>query len=66
MLLGLLCEQGIMELDDLVEQHFPEIKQLVGYSDYEPITFRQLASHTFHGSCRWIAYYQFGGSDRAV
>lgn len=41
-----LCEQGVVRLDDLVESHFPEIKQLDGYADHEPITLRQLGSHT--------------------
>jgi CubicO group peptidase (beta-lactamase class C family) len=45
-LLVQLQEQGVLELDDRVEQYFPEIKQLAGYSEYQPITFKQLASHT--------------------
>lgn len=39
-------EQGILGLDDKVEQYLPEIKQLGGYGKHKPITFRQLACHT--------------------
>jgi CubicO group peptidase (beta-lactamase class C family) len=39
-------QDGILELDDPVEKHFPEIRELEGYSESRRITFRQLASHT--------------------
>jgi len=41
-----LIQDEVMELDDPVEKHFPEIWELEGYSDTTKITFRQLASHT--------------------
>ncbi|MDA2918384.1 beta-lactamase family protein [Desulfobacterota bacterium AH_259_B03_O07] len=41
-----LVEKGVLGLDDPVEIYLPEIRRLQGYSQYPPITFRQLASHT--------------------
>lgn len=42
-----LAEQGVLQLDDPVQKHFPEIKQLADApSDSNLITFRMLASHT--------------------
>ena len=41
-----LVQEGIIELDSVVESHFSEIRELEGYSDSTRITFRQLASHT--------------------
>jgi CubicO group peptidase (beta-lactamase class C family) len=42
-----LVEQGVVALDDPVERFFPEIAGLVERPEgTEPITFRQLASHT--------------------
>lgn len=42
----ILIEQGLLALDDPVERFLPEIRNLIGYANYPPITFRQLASHT--------------------
>ncbi len=39
-------QDGIIQLDDPVENYFPEIRNLDGYSDSRKITFQQLASHT--------------------
>ena len=44
--LMLLVEQGVLALDDPVEQYLPEIRGLINYVEYPPITFRQIASHT--------------------
>lgn len=42
-----LAEQGILKLDDPVQKHFPEIKQLANApANSKPITYRMLASHT--------------------
>lgn len=42
-----LVERGIIELDDPVEQYFPEINGLADTLGVtRPVTFRQLASHT--------------------
>ena len=41
-----LVQDGVIELDNPIEQYFPEIRELEGYSDSTKITFRQLASHT--------------------
>lgn len=47
MMLVLLAERGVLSLDDPVEKFLPEIRGLDGYpGGAEPITFRQLASHT--------------------
>lgn len=41
-----VVEDGLLELDDPVEQYLPEIRGLANYDRHDPITFRQLASHT--------------------
>jgi CubicO group peptidase (beta-lactamase class C family) len=41
-----LVQDGTIELDNPIELHFPQIRELEGYSDSTKITFRQLASHT--------------------
>lgn len=42
-----MIEEGYFELDDPVEKYFPEIRDLQKKpEESEPITFRQLASHT--------------------
>lgn len=41
-----LVQDGTIQLDDPIERHFPEIRELQGYADSTKITFRQLASHT--------------------
>ncbi|MFT4661360.1 MAG: CubicO group peptidase (beta-lactamase class C family) [Glaciecola sp.] len=41
-----LQQDGVLKLDDPVEKYLPEIKKLINYDQYPPITFRQLASHT--------------------
>jgi CubicO group peptidase (beta-lactamase class C family) len=43
--LMVLVDQGVLALDDPVERVLPEIRNVIGYADYAPITFRQLASH---------------------
>ncbi len=45
-LLMQLAEEKKLALDDTVEKVLPEIKNLDGYADAGPVTFRQLASHT--------------------
>jgi CubicO group peptidase (beta-lactamase class C family) len=41
-----MIDEGYFKLDDKIEDYFPEIKKLIGYSDSTKITFRQLATHT--------------------
>lgn len=41
-----LEEDGMLKIDDPVEDYLPEIKMLNEYSDSTKITFKQLASHT--------------------
>lgn len=41
-----LQEDGILNINDPVEKYLPEIKTLVEYSKFSPITLKQLASHT--------------------
>lgn len=41
-----LVDEGVIQLQDPVEQYFPEIADLEGYSDSTKITFHHLASHT--------------------
>jgi CubicO group peptidase (beta-lactamase class C family) len=41
-----LVDEGVIALDDPVEQFLPEIKGLQGYADSTLITFHHLASHT--------------------
>lgn len=45
-LLVKLHQDKILNLDDPIEKHLPEIKTLIDYDNYSPITYRQLASHT--------------------
>ncbi|GAA3523745.1 hypothetical protein GCM10022393_43240 [Aquimarina addita] len=45
-LMMLLVQEGIINLDDPIENYFEEIKNSNGYSEATKITFRQLASHT--------------------
>ena len=45
-LMMLLVQDGIIELDNPVEQFLPEVTRLDGYTDSTKITFRQLATHT--------------------
>ena len=45
-LLVKLVQDGVLKLDDPIEDYLPEIASLNGYSEMSPITFRQLASHT--------------------
>lgn len=45
-LLMQLHQEKILNIHDPVEDYFPEIKELIGYSDSTKITFHQLASHT--------------------
>ena len=39
-------QKGLISLDEPVEKYLPEVKQIQGYTDSPPFTFRQLASHT--------------------
>ncbi len=42
-----LAERGVIDLDEAVSHHFPELERLAGRpAGARPITFRQLASHT--------------------
>lgn len=41
-----LHQEKILNLNDPIEKYLPEIKELVDYNKYSPITFKQLASHT--------------------
>ncbi len=41
-----VIQDGTIKLEDPVENYFPEIRNLNGYSDSRKITFQQLASHT--------------------
>lgn len=42
-----LAEQGVIKLDDPVQKHFPQIKQLANpLADSRAVTYRMLASHT--------------------
>lgn len=45
-LLMILVDEKVVSLDDKVEQYLPEINQLRAYDTKNPITFKQLASHT--------------------
>lgn len=46
-LMMLLAERGVIDLDDAVVDHFPEIARLADPpADAPPVTFRMLASHT--------------------
>ncbi|CAM1349593.1 serine hydrolase domain-containing protein [Tenacibaculum crassostreae] len=41
-----LQQEGILDINDPVEKYLPEIKSLVDYDKYSPITLKQLATHT--------------------
>ncbi|HAA22189.1 MAG TPA: hypothetical protein DCP28_26755, partial [Cytophagales bacterium] len=41
-----LHEEGVIRLDDPIENYLPEVRQLRGYAQHAPFTFLQLASHT--------------------
>jgi CubicO group peptidase (beta-lactamase class C family) len=45
-LMMLLLQDGILDLEQPVENHLPEIREIEGYSDSTKFSFRQLASHT--------------------
>lgn len=45
-LLMQLQQDGLLDINDPVEKYLPEIKSLVGYDKYAPITLKQLATHT--------------------
>jgi CubicO group peptidase (beta-lactamase class C family) len=45
-LLLVMQQNGQLDLDEPIEKYLPEVKQLINYANYQPITFRQLASHT--------------------
>ncbi|MGB5976784.1 MAG: serine hydrolase domain-containing protein, partial [Cyclobacteriaceae bacterium] len=41
-----LQQDGMLDINDPVEKYLPEIKSLVDYNKYPPITIKQLATHT--------------------
>lgn len=41
-----LQQEGMLDINDPVEKYLPEIKSLVDYDKYSPITLKQLATHT--------------------
>jgi CubicO group peptidase (beta-lactamase class C family) len=41
-----LQQEGMLDINDPVEKYLPEIKSLVDYDKYPPITLKQLATHT--------------------
>lgn len=41
-----LQQEGVLNINDPVEKYVPEIKNLIDYSKFSPITLKQLASHT--------------------
>ena len=41
-----LQQDGLLDINDLVEKYLPEIKLLADYHKYPPITLKQLATHT--------------------
>lgn len=41
-----LQQDGMLDINDPVEKYLPEIKSLVDYDKYSPITLKQLATHT--------------------
>jgi CubicO group peptidase (beta-lactamase class C family) len=41
-----LQQDGMLDINDPVEKYLPEIKSLVDYDKYPPITIKQLATHT--------------------
>lgn len=46
MLMMQLEEEGILDIDEPIENYLPAIKKLKGYSDSTRISFKQLAAHT--------------------
>ena len=45
-LMVILQQEGKLNMNDPVEKYVPEIKSLIGYDKYLPITLKQLATHT--------------------
>jgi len=45
-LLVKLHQDSVLNMNDPIEDYLPEIKSLIDYNKYFPITFKQLASHT--------------------
>jgi CubicO group peptidase (beta-lactamase class C family) len=41
-----MVEEGIITLDEPIENYLPEVRNIIGYSDTTTITFRNLANHT--------------------
>jgi len=41
-----LQQDGMLDINDPVEKYLPEIKSLVNYNKYSPLTIKQLATHT--------------------
>ena len=41
-----LQQDGLLDINDPVEKYLPEIKSLIDYAKYAPITLKQLATHT--------------------
>ncbi|MDH5414196.1 MAG: beta-lactamase family protein [Flavobacteriaceae bacterium] len=41
-----LQQEGKLDINDPVEKYLPEIKSLIDYDKYRPITLKQLATHT--------------------
>lgn len=41
-----LQQDGMLDINNPVEKYLPEIKSLVDYNKYSPITIKQLATHT--------------------
>jgi CubicO group peptidase (beta-lactamase class C family) len=46
LLMMILHQEGVLNINDPIENYLPEIKNLKDYKDYEKITFKALASHT--------------------
>ncbi|MEQ9092388.1 MAG: serine hydrolase domain-containing protein [Balneola sp.] len=45
-LLAKLHQDSVLNMNNPVEKYLPEVKTIIGYDNYTPITFKQLASHT--------------------
>lgn len=45
-LLVKLHQNSVLNMNDSIERYLPEVKTIIGYDSYTPITFKQLASHT--------------------
>jgi len=41
-----LMEEGIIKLDEFIEEYVPEVTKIKGYSEDTKFTFKQLANHT--------------------